>query len=323
MVHCFRCAWATIKLIELGALSQSMTVVTAYDTLGEEGLSHSLTQTKAKIIFADPMLFPRITKALESARDVRAIVYNEDAAPAVDPKHVEVIEGEYPGVSVYSFGEFLASATEDVSPVPPSADDLACIMYTSGSTGAPKGVLLKHKNIVAAIAGANATIEEHMVPGERLLAYLPLAHIIEFVFENAALYWGGVMGYGSPRTLTDQSVRKCLGDLRAFRPSIMVGVPAVWESVKKGIVKKVEASGRVKSKVFWSAMRAKESLLFWHLPGANVLDYLVFNQIKDATGGNLRLVMNGGGPIAENTARFISLAVCPMINGYGLTETCG
>jgi long-chain acyl-CoA synthetase len=196
-------------------------------------------------------------------------------------------------------------------------------MYTSGSTGAPKGVLLKHKNIVAAIAGANATLGEHMAPGERLLTYLPLAHIIEFVFENAALYWGGVMGYGSPRTLTDQSVRKCLGDIRAFKPSIMVGVPAVWESVKKGIVNKVENSGGLKRKLFWGTMRAKESLLFWGLPGANILDYLVFNRIKEATGGNLRLVMSGGGPIAENTARFISLAICPMVNGYGLTETSG
>lgn len=300
-----------------------MTVVTAYDTLGEEGLSHSLTQTKAKAIFVDPALLPRVIKALVLAKDVKTVIYNEDAVQKVRPEHVEVIKDKHPGVSVYSFGEFLATATDNIDPVPPSADNLACIMYTSGSTGAPKGVLLKHKNIVAAVAGANITLGEHMAPGERFLAYLPLAHIIEFVFENAALYWGGVMGYGSPRTLTDQSVRKCLGDIRAFKPSIMVGVPAVWESVKKGIVNRVQNSGGLKSKIFWSAMHTKESLLFWGLPGANMLDYLVFNQIKEATGGNLRLVMNGGGPIAENTARFISLAVCPMLNGYGLTETSG
>jgi long-chain acyl-CoA synthetase len=196
-------------------------------------------------------------------------------------------------------------------------------MYTSGSTGAPKGVLLKHQNIVAALAGVNAILEQHMAPGERLLAYLPLAHIIEFVFENAALYWGGVMGYGTPRTLTDQSVRKCLGDIRAFKPSIMVGVPAVWESVKKGIMSNVAASGSLKSNIFWGAMTAKQSMLSWGFPGAKVLDYLVFNKIKEATGGNLRLVMNGGGPIAEETSRFISFSICPVLNGYGLTETAG
>lgn len=182
---------------------------------------------------------------------------------------------------------------------------------------------LTHKNVVSAIAGVNAVVEEHMAPGERLLAYLPLAHVIEFVFENAALYWGGVLGYGSPRTLTDQSVRKCLGDICAFRPSVMVGVPTVWESVKKGIVSRVDASGALRSRLFWGAMAAKRNMLYWGVPGVQVLDSLVFNKIKEATGGNLRLVLNGGGAIAEDTLQFISYAVCPMLNGYGLTETAG
>ena len=262
-------------------------------------------------------------KALEHTKDIRTIIYNEDAAQQIDPKHVDELKKKYPSVSLQSFSKFLITATEGITPVAPSTDDLACIMYTSGSTGSPKGVLLKHSNIVAAIAGANVVVGPHMAPGERLLAYLPLAHIIEFVFENAALYWGGVMGYGNPRTLSDQSVRKCLGDIRAFKPSIMVGVPAIWESIKKGIVNKVGASGFLKSNIFWGAMAAKQGLLYWGLPGAKVLDHLVFSNIKEATGGNLRLVLNGAGPIAEKTARFISFAICPMINGYGLTETAG
>ncbi|KFY81266.1 hypothetical protein V500_11568 [Pseudogymnoascus sp. VKM F-4518 (FW-2643)] len=306
-----------------GASSQSITIVTAYDTLGEEGLSHSLKQTNARAIFIDPSLLSRVTKALEHAKDVRAIIYNEDAAEPINPKHVDELKKTHLGVSLHSFSEFLATAAEGIDPVPPSPDDLACIMYTSGSTGAPKGALLKHRNIIAAVAGANGIIGPHTVPGERLLAYLPLAHIIEFVFENCALFWGGVMGYGNPRTLSDQSVRKCLGDIRAFKPSIMVGVPAIWESIKKGIINRVGASGVLRSNIFWGAMAAKEGLLYWGLPGAMVLDRLVFSNIKEATGGNLRLVMNGAGPIAEGTARFISFAICPMINGYGLTETAG
>ncbi|KAH7083786.1 hypothetical protein FB567DRAFT_529921 [Paraphoma chrysanthemicola] len=306
-----------------GASSQSITIVTAYDTLGQEGLSHSLKQTNAKAIFIDPALLPRVSEALDIAQEVQTIVFNEETAQSIDQKHVDALKQRHPKVSLYSFTKFLASADEIVEPVPPSTEDLACIMYTSGSTGAPKGVLLKHKNVVSAIAGVNAVVEKHMAPGERLLAYLPLAHIIEFVFENAALYWGGVLGYGSPRTLTDQSVRKCLGDIRAFKPSVMVGVPAVWESVKKGIISKVGASGAFKSKLFWGAMSAKRSMLYWGVPGVNILDSLVFNKIKDATGGNLRIVMNGGGAIAEDTLQFLSFAICPVLNAYGLTETAG
>ncbi|CAI6337224.1 unnamed protein product [Periconia digitata] len=312
--------WFTIAH---GASSQSMTIVTAYDTLGQEGLSHSLNQTNAKAIFVDPVLLPRVVDALGTAQEVQSVVFNQDATQPIDQKHVDALKQQHPEVSLYSFDDFLDTADEAVEPVPPSTDDLACIMYTSGSTGAPKGVLLRHRNVVSAIAGVNAVVEEHLGQGERLLAYLPLAHIIEFVFENAALYWGGVLGYGHPRTLTDQSVRKCLGDIRAFKPSIMVGVPAVWESVKKGIISKVGASGALKSGLFWGAMAAKQSMLSWGVPGVNILDYLVFNKIKDATGGNLRLVLNGGGAIAEETLRFVSFAICPMLNGYGLTETAG
>jgi len=121
------------------------------------------------------------------------------------------------------------------------------------------------------------------------------------------------MGYGNPRTLSDQSVRRCLGDIRAFKPSVMVGVPAEWESIKKGIINKVGAPGSLKSNIFWGAMAAKQSLLYLGLPGTNVLDRLVFSKIKEAIGGNLRLMLNGGGSIAEGTARFISFAICPIL----------
>ncbi len=61
------------------------------------------------------------------------------------------------------------------------------------------------------------------------------------MFENAALYWGATLGYGNPKTLSDNSVRNCNGDIREFKPSVLVGVPAVWETVKKGIIAKVNA----------------------------------------------------------------------------------
>jgi long-chain acyl-CoA synthetase len=164
-------------------------------------------------------------------------------------------------------------------------------------------------------------IGQYIGPGDALLTYLPLAHILEFVFENACLYWGGTMGYGSPKTLSDQSVRNCKGDLREFKPTILVGVPAVWESVKKGIVAKVNAGSPIVKNLFWGALYTKGFLMSTGLPGTAVLDAVVFKKIKDATGGRLRLCMNGGGPIAKDTQRFISMAITPMVSGYGLTET--
>lgn len=153
------------------------------------------------------------------------------------------------------------------------------------------------------------------------MTYLPLAHILEFVFENACLYWGGTMGYGNPKTLSDTSVKNCKGDIREFQPTVLVGVPAVWESVKKGIVAKVNGGSPIVKNLFWGALWAKNNLLRYGLPGAEALDALVFKKVKEATGGKLRICLNGGGPISKDTQRFISMAITPMINGYGLTET--
>ena len=169
----------------------------------------------------------------------------------------------------------------------------------------------------------NTIVGPYLGPGDSLLTYLPLAHILEFVFENACLFWGGTMGYGSIRTLSDTSVRNCNGDIREFKPTILVGVPAVWESVKKGVIAKVNQGSFVVKNLFWGALAAKGFLLSTGLPGTGVLDSVVFKKVRDATGGRLRLCLNGGGPIAKDTQRFISLAITTMISGYGLTETTG
>ncbi|KAF2201542.1 acetyl-CoA synthetase-like protein [Delitschia confertaspora ATCC 74209] len=304
-----------------GVLSQSMAIVTAYDTLGEEGLRHSMLQTHAKVLFLDGHLLPKLVKPFNDAKDVQIVVYSTTNGVAKQ-KDIDTLSAAHPHLKIMSFDELVKIGEEHpAEPIPPKADDLACIMYTSGSTGTPKGVLLKHSNVVAAIAGVDVIVGPYIGPGDKLLTYLPLAHILEFVFENACLYWGGTMGYGTIRTLSDTSVRKCKGDIRELRPTILVGVPQVWETVKKGIVSKVEAGGALTKNLFWGAMAAKGFLLSNGLPGSGLLDAIVFNKVKDATGGKLRICLNGGGPVSKDTLRFISLAITPMISGYGLTET--
>ena len=129
------------------------------------------------------------------------------------------------------------------------------------------------------------------------------------------------MGYGNPKTLSDQSVKNCKGDIREFKPTVLLGVPAVWESVKKGIVAKVESGSPIVRNLFWGALAAKNFMMSTGIPGSGILDALVFKKVKEATGGCMKVCMNGGGPISKDTQRFISMAICPMISGYGLTET--
>lgn len=129
------------------------------------------------------------------------------------------------------------------------------------------------------------------------------------------------MGYGSIRTLSATSMKNSKGDIQEFRPTLLVGVPAVWETVKKGIVNQVNQGSAVVQKLFWGALWTKGALMQRGLPGSAVLDKIVFAKVRAATGGRLRLTMNGGSPIAKGTQEFVSLAIAPMINGYGSTET--
>ncbi|OQO05509.1 hypothetical protein B0A48_09278 [Cryoendolithus antarcticus] len=317
-----------------GAMSQSMPIVTAYDTLGEEGLKHSLMQTKAKAIFLDPHLIVKLIKPLNEAKAIQHVVYNDDDTPTANidrakvKTDIEKLKEAHPHLTVQSFTDFIESGkTNPSEPVAPKPDDLCCIMYTSGSTGTPKGVLLTHKNVVAAIAGVDVVVGPYLGPGDGLLTYLPLAHILEFVFETACLWWGGTMGYGNPKTISDASMRNCRGDIAEFKPTILVGVPAVWETVKKGIMAKVSKMNPIVKNMFWGALSAKSFMMdnASYLPlasmGTNIVDTVVFKKIQEATGGKLRICLNGGGPIAKDTQRFISMCIAPMIGGYGLTET--
>jgi long-chain acyl-CoA synthetase len=317
-----------------GAQSQNMPVVTAYDTLGEEGLKHSLLQTHAKAIFLDPHLLVKLINPLKESKDIQHVIYNDDHAPTrqVTPEQVadqvKQLKDAHPHLTIHSFTEFIELGKQNkVDPTPPSPDDLCCIMYTSGSTGTPKGVLLTHKNVVAAIAGVDVIVGPYLGPGDGLLTYLPLAHILEFVFESACLYWGGSMGYGNPKTISDNSMRNCRGDIAEFKPTILVGVPAVWETVRKGIMAKVSKLNPVSKNMFWGAYNAKSFMMnnSGFLPGASlgasIVDNVVFKKVAEATGGKLRICMNGGGPVAKDTQHFISMCIAPMISGYGLTET--
>lgn len=148
-VHLFAATSQNWLALSHGAASQTMPVVTAYDTLGEEGLRHSMVATKAKAIFLDPHLLPTLINVLKDATDIKHVIWNNQNQ--IKKEHVEKLQATYPHIKVLSFEDVRKLGEENpVDPVPPTPEDLACIMYTSGSTGTPKGVPLKHKAVVAA-----------------------------------------------------------------------------------------------------------------------------------------------------------------------------
>ncbi|KAG4300723.1 hypothetical protein PCK1_003152 [Pneumocystis canis] len=299
-------------------ITQSLTIVAVYDTL-KEGFVFSFIETEVKAVFSDANLLSNFINYIENIPSLKIIIYYGEP----EKETIDCIAKKVEGIKIISYEELISLGKENpVDPVPPSPDDLLCIMYTSGSTNIPKGVTITHKNVVAAVSGIVYGIGSYIKEDFTVLSYLPLAHIYEFVFEMFCIYYGITIGYGSIKTLSDISCRNCKGDIQTFKPSIMTGVPAVWENVRKVIIQKLNSISKFKRCIFWFAYNIKSRFLQYPFPGLGILDALVFKSIRVFMGGNIRVIFNGGASISPDTQKFLSTVICPMLTGYGLTETC-
>ncbi|KAJ3215821.1 long-chain fatty acid-CoA ligase [Clydaea vesicula] len=306
-------------LMAHGCFTQNITITTAYDTLGEEGLSFSLNEGSISTLFTNADLLHMIHKIKSLSPSLTTVIYSGK----IEDEAMTKIREATRSIKFISLMELRNSGKNHPhEPTPPKPDDISCIMYTSGSTGNPKGVLITHANVVSAVAGVERAIFDHLNNDDVYLAYLPLAHILEFLLENACIFLGVPLGYGNVRTLTDASVRNCLGDIRELRPTIMAGVPAVWESIRKGVIGKVKTLSPTVRMIFDLAFALKWKFLKYGF-STYIFDKVIFNKIKEQTGGRLRFAISGGAPIPRETHQFLTVCICPVLQGYGMTETCG
>jgi long-chain acyl-CoA synthetase len=263
-------------------------------------------------MFTNADLLPVVAKVIAEVPSLRVVIYDGQPPESVISK----IKSAREGVTVHSIDALRELGRSEPVEIAesrlPTNEDVACIMYTSGTTGPPKGVVIKHSNLIASIGAVTTLIGHYFRADDTYLAFLPLAHILEYVVELFALYIGLCSGYGRVKTLTDASVRNCKGDIKAFRPTIMVGVPAVWELIRKGIIAQVNNSGAVRKSMFNGAMTVKKA----NVPVLKtVVDSVVFSKIKQATGGRLRLAMSGGAALSRETQEFLNHALVTLVQG--------
>ncbi|KAL2339789.1 hypothetical protein Fmac_007729 [Flemingia macrophylla] len=310
---------------------RNVTVVTIYASLGEEALCHSLNeqnlcQTEVTTVICGLKELQSLGQVGGQLDSVKRVICMDDDIPyrfsSLDAQN---------GWTSTSFSDVEKLGRENpVEADLPLSADVAVIMYTSGSTGLPKGVMMTHGNVLATVS-AVMTIVPNLGPKDVYLAYLPMAHILELVAENLIAAVGGSIGYGSALTLTDTSSKVKegkTGDATQLMPTVMAAVPAILDRVRDGVHRKINAKGGLSKKLFDIAygrrLHAINGSWFgaWGLEKA-LWNFLVFKKIQAILGGRIRFILCGGAPLSGDSQRFINICLgAPIGQGYGLTETC-
>ena len=318
-----------------GVWRQGQVVGTIYATLGEEGALFGLNQSRAKAVVADSKLLKimgKIAGKLKHLKDVVSI--SEPPADAAEALKAA-------GITIHKMDDLVAAGLkEPCEPTPLANEDTAVLMYTSGTTGNPKGVLISHKAILATIAGTTSVNSalalngrSYLRPDTVYLAYLPLAHIMELAVEVAMFAVGAKVGYGSPGTITPTAVKMRqttppqMGDAQLLAPTVFVAAPAVLDKVLIGVKAKFAATspfiqGRINA--------ALESGYYWFDNGGVGAHWsyiiggqIAFKKAQKLLGVRVELMLTGSAPLGVEVQKYVQTVFkCRVRQGYGLTETC-
>ena len=247
-----------------GVWRQGMVVGTIYSTLGEEGAFYGMNQAQCPLVIADGKLAKVLARVAPKLKNLKhAVLFDVDQ----NREEVEMLKDA--GVNVLSIDELEAIGREKPQkPTPPVTDDTAVLMYTSGTTGNPKGVLLSHRAIVAIMASTMASgsaLGSLIKQRPKYIAYLPLAHIMELAVECVLLYCGCSLGFGSPGTILPPSPKVLQmtppqkGDGEALRPDVFVAAPTVLDRLYALVNGKIRAAPKVVQKLFACALASGAS----------------------------------------------------------------
>lgn len=245
-----------------------------------------------------------------------------------------LMDGELPegaGHALYRWADLLAEgeAMEDRRPLvrqwgaERKASDILTLIYTSGTTADPKGAMLTHGNLVTNVLGAEATVQ--IGDSERALSFLPLTHIFERMAGHFLMFHVGAAIYYA------ESVNTVAENLLEVRPSVMASVPRIYEKIFARIYDAVSAGGFLKRLIFhWAMLAGRQAAPYlmkgqeppsWKGMWYRTAQKVVFDKIRQRTGGRIKFAISGGAPLGPKIMEFFWIVGLPILEGYGLTET--
>jgi long-chain acyl-CoA synthetase len=301
--------WAAF---DLAALCLGLVTVPLYTNDRPENIGYILQDAEVRLLLLESN---EQWQALQQIRNQLAGLNRIVSLQKVDPMGLQP--------HLVSIDEWLPKQTnEALQVIDVASEDLATIVYTSGTTGRSKGVMLSHRNILWDLDSGAKIIDVYT--SDILLSFLPLSHTL----ERTVGYYLAIMA--GTTTAYARSIPQLAEDLTIIKPTVIIAVPRIFERVYAKIQDKLESDSAIARAIFklavetgWAQFEFQQGrapwspkLLLWPM-----LDKLVARKIQEKLGGRLRIAVSGGAPLSPEIAKvFIGLGV-PILQGYGLTET--
>lgn len=299
--------------LDLAAMACGAVTVPVYHSSHPDEVKHILEDSEPRLLFVENESLLLTTKKVCKDLTIEKIIYiNEFESGENSLIFLKNI------INCPETDNSLEKAAKQLK-----ASDLATVIYTSGTSGSPKGVSLTHKQVMSSVADVFPLLG--VTNQDKTLTFLPYSHVLGRMELWGHYFCGYCVGYA-------ESIERIKKNIVAVKPTVIVGVPRIFEKIYFGIKAQVEIS-KLKQGLFKKAMKIgmksvdlreqKKSPSLLQAFKAQMAHQMVFSGIHNRLGGNLRFAVSGGAPLDPSIADFFAACGIPVLEGYGLTETTG
>ncbi|PHJ25420.1 amp-binding enzyme domain-containing protein [Cystoisospora suis] len=304
-------AW---RVTDFACNATKLVSVPLYDTLGQEALLYILNRTQLQVLFVEgSKLYRALQLVVEDKISLRVVICFDPVTPD------EVSDFAAAKVKLYDFDQLLEKGKDKKFEKPQlDPEDICTVIFTSGTTGVPKGVVHTNGAFVASIAGySECNNRMNLSRQDSTLSYLPQSHIYQRGVEIILTYIGVKIGYYSGE------ITRLVEDIQHLRPTVFFGVPRVYTRMLDRIMLGVKEKSHLSQWMFRKALAWKESS--YKKDGRSVTSSIpdfVFSKIRSTFGGRLKTLCMGSAPMKPEAIITLQLLLAsPVCEGWGMTET--